>query len=193
MALPAYFPHYFMSKSLLLNSRVWHRKIASVLFIFFFFISLTGTLLAWKSAFTKTILENKTLEPSTALHAWLPVDSLEIMAVKSLNEKIQGKYKHAEKIELKPSKGYISFSFKNYYTVQLDGATGIPLLIEQKAGGFIQDIHDGAIADSLYNGKSGIAKKVYSTTMGLALLFMTISGFYLWYKPKQLKNKKNNR
>ena len=178
-----------MSKSLLLQSRVWHRKIASVLFIFFFFISITAVMLAWKSVFTTVIFDNK-ITASTSLQKWLPLDSLESMAVRSINEKTNNHFKYAENIQLKPAKGYINFSFKNYFNIQVDGETGNTIHIEQKNGSLIQDIHDGAIVDGWLTNKLGLSKKIYSSIMGLALLFLTLSGFWMWYKPKKIKQSK---
>jgi uncharacterized iron-regulated membrane protein len=179
-----------MAVSLLSSFRQWHRKLASVLFVFFFCISITGVMLGWKYLFTKSIFDNKNIKPETSLHKWLPLDSLERLAAVSLNEKTNNRFQHAENIQLKPAKGFISFVFKNNYNIQVDGATGAPIHIEQKNGGIIQDIHDGAIVGDWFNFKSGTAKTTYSTIMGLALLFLTVSGTYLWWKPKQIKNAK---
>jgi uncharacterized iron-regulated membrane protein len=180
-----------MSKSVLHNFRLWHRKIASVLFVFFFIISITAILLGWKSLFTNIIYENKKIIPSVTFKKWLPLDSLEVLATSSLNKITNNQFKHAENIQVKPSKGLITFAFKNYYNIQVDGETGTTIHLEQKNGGLIQDIHDGAIVDGWLSNKLGLSKKIYTSIMGLALLFLTISGFYLWYKPKQLKQSKN--
>lgn len=179
-----------MSKSLLLQSRVWHKKIASALFIFFFFISITAIMLAWKAAFTNVIFDNKKITASTSLQKWLPLDTLESIAVIAINEKTNNQFTHAENIQLKPAKGYINFSFKSNFNIQVDGATGNTIHIEQKNGSLIQDIHDGAIVDGWLTGKLGLSKKIYTTIMGLALLFLTVSGFWMWYKPKQIKQSK---
>lgn len=149
-------------------------------------------MLGWKYLFTKSIFDNKNIKPETSLYKWLPLDSLETLAAISLNEKTNNRFAHAENIQLKPAKGFISFVFKNNYNIQVDGATGAPIHIEQKNGGIIQDIHDGAIVGDWFNFKTASAKTIYSGIMGLALLFLTISGTYLWWKPKQLKNAKKN-
>jgi uncharacterized iron-regulated membrane protein len=180
-----------MSASLLSTFRLWHRKLASLLFAFFFIISITGVMLGWKYLFTKSIFDNKEVKVETKLNKWLPLDSLEKLATVALNEKTSSKFEHAENIQLKPAKGFINFSFKNNYTIQVDGATGAAIHIEQKNGGIIQDIHDGAIVGDWFNFKTATAKTIYSTIMGLSLLFLTISGTYLWWKPKQIKNSKN--
>jgi len=176
-----------MSKSLLNNFRNLHKKLASVLFVFFFFISVTGSLLAFKSFFTKTIFQNKQVKAEGALSQFMPIDSLEKAAVTALNENAGTTFKKSEKVEIKISKGTVLFYFKDAYSVQLNGETGMPTLIEKKYGGIIQDIHDGAILDSwIVNSFSGF-KKGYSLIMGLSLLLLTITGTYLWYKPKMIK------
>jgi uncharacterized iron-regulated membrane protein len=181
-----------MGKSILNTSRRWHRRIASFLFIFFFFIAITGVMLGWKYLFTTTIFDNKKIKAETSLHKWLPLDSLETLASKELYEKTNNKFEQAENIQLRPSKGYINFIFKRNYSIQVDGASGAPIHIEQKNGSIIQDIHDGAIIGGWFNLRSGLSKTVYATIMGLALLFLTVSGFYLWWKPRQVKKSKNN-
>jgi hypothetical protein len=147
-------------------------------------------MLAWKSVFTTIIYDNNEIKPAAQLNKWLSLDSLDTLATRAINEKTNNHFKQSERIELRPSKGYINFAYKNNYYIQVDGATGTAIHIEQKNGGIIQDIHDGAIVDGWLTNKPGLSKKIYATIMGLALLFLTISGFYLWFKPKQLKEAK---
>jgi len=173
--------------SLLQQFRNLHKKFASVLFVFFFLIGLTGSLLSFKSAFTKVIFENKQIIGETKLAAILPLDSLETIATSTLNEKASTSFKKSEKVEIKLSKGTVIFYYKDAYSIQVNGASGAPILIEKKFGGIIQDIHDGAIVDSLLTNKLSLSKKVYSIIMGLSLLLLTITGTYMWYKPKMIK------
>jgi len=173
--------------SLLQNFRSLHKKFASVLFVFFFLIGLTGSLLSFKSAFTKVVFENKEISGETKLSSILPLDSLEKIATITLNEKAHTKFKKSEKVEIKIAKGTVLFYYKDAYSIQLNGASGAPILIEKKFGGIIQDIHDGAILDSLFTNKLSLSKKVYSIIMGLSLLLLTITGTYMWYKPKMIK------
>jgi len=72
----------------------------------------------------------------------------------------------------------------------VDSNTGVPILIEKKFGGIIRDIHDGAILDTWIENKTSIFKKAYSIIMGLSLLLLTITGTYLWYKPRLIKKQK---
>ncbi len=176
-----------MSKSLLQRFRQLHRKAASLLFVFFFFIGLTGTLLAFKSAFTKTIFENKAANTELHYAQMLPLDSLENLATNLLNQLAKTKFKKSEKAEVKISKGSVIFYYKEAYSIQINAANGAPILVEKKFGGIIQDIHDGAILDSWIVNKSSAFKKGYSIIMGLSLLLLTITGTYLWYKPNLIK------
>lgn len=176
-----------MSKSVLQLFRKLHKQLASVLFIFFFFIGLTGSLLAFKSFFTKTIFENKNIRVKNSLNKFLPLDSLEKLAVAYLNEKANTNFKKSEKVEIKLSNGSIVFYFKDAYSIQVNGENGYPILIEKKFGGIIQDIHDGAILDSWINNKKSCFKKSYSLIMGISLLILTITGTYLWFKPIIIK------
>jgi uncharacterized iron-regulated membrane protein len=146
-------------------------------------------MLAWKSIFSTVYYSNKDIEPSIGLRNCLPLSALENLAIKALEAQTENKFDHADKIELKPPKGYINFTFKNGYNVQLDGATGAILRIDYKYGGWIQDLHDGSIVED-WTHDTIAGKKIYSTVMSLALLFLTISGIYLWYKPKQIKKAK---
>ncbi len=180
-----------MSSSLLMRFRLWHRKLAPALFLFFITISITGILLGWKSMFNTMVFENKSIKPNLNRQTWLPLDALAKKATEVLTEKTKETFIEPERIELRPAKGSINFMFKKNYFVQLDGATGSCIQIEQKNGSLIQDIHDGAIFGNLFANDMGWSKKVYSTFLGLAFLAMIITGFYLWYKPRQLNLQKN--
>ena len=83
--------------------------------------------------------------------------------------------------------------FDRGYYVRGDGASGMTTLIERRYGGWIQDIHDGAIVDSWLGDKAGVSKKFYSTVLAAALLFLTLSGIYLWYKPLLIKRNATRR
>ncbi len=180
-----------MASSLLLKFRLLHRKLASVLFIFFFIIAATGLLLGMKTFFTKTIYDSENKKTAIKLSQVLPLDSLDKLATTNINKYTNSNYTNTEKLEVRPSKGLSVAYFKDNYTVQLAAETGKLILIEQKKLGIIQDIHDGAIIGNIFSNKAGgTAKIIYSLIMGISLLIMTSTGFYLYYKPKQIKNVK---
>jgi hypothetical protein len=144
-------------------------------------------MLGWKTLFTRTLYEDRSGKPSADIREWLPLDSLERAAVFALRSRLDKEAGHAQRIELRPGKGYIYFYFNDNYNVQVEGHTGKPLLIEQKQATWVQDLHDGALLDGWLGIRSGVAKKTYSSITGLALLFLTVSGFYLWYKPGSIR------
>lgn len=172
-----------MARSLLFTSRVWHRRLGAVLFIFFFMVSLTGLMLGWKSLFSTTVFSMTVAVNKHETHHWLPLDSLEQAAKNALLQHVNVTAGHSDKAEARLSAGYVDFQFKPDYYVRVEGAKGIVMLIEHRYGGWIQDIHDGAIVDGWLTNKAGISKKLYSSILGIALLLLSISGFYLWYKP----------
>ncbi len=181
-----------MSISILQRLRLVHRKIASILFIFFFIIAITGLLLGMKSIFTTTIFENKETFSAIKLLEALPLDSLEKIATVFINDHTKNNFANVDRIEVRPSKGIAVAYYKKNYSVQLNAKNGKPILIEQKNGGIIQDIHDGAVLGNLFSNKAGgVAKTIYTLIIGISLLLMTITGIYLYYKPKQIKKAKS--
>lgn len=182
-----------MTKSLLSASRIWHRRVSSILFVFFLVVSLTGLMLGWKSLFSTTVyaLSKNAKNPKHGKdhqeQHWLPLDTLEIAAAGALTEHTGRNTGHAERADIRLPGGYIEFLFDHSYYVRVEGGTGTVTGIERRYGGWIQDIHDGAIIDSWLGDKAGAVKKFYSTVIGAALLFLTGSGIYLWYKPLLIK------
>lgn len=171
-----------------------HRITGAVLFIFFFFISISGLLLGWKNNSSGLILPKTKTGSTTNLTQWLPIDSLYNKACFILNDSISSELSvDIDRIDIRKNKGSLKFVFEDHYwEVQLDGATGKVLSIGKRNSDFIENIHDGSILDGWFNTSNKPFKLVYTTIMGLALLLFTVSGFWLWYGPKKLKRKKRN-
>lgn len=172
-----------MARSLLFTSRVWHRRIGSLLFIFFLLISMTGLMLGWKSMFSTTLYEAKAQQQHS--QTWLSLDTLKANAVKALKNYTNPKA--PERADIRFKSGYVEFQFADNYYVRLNGETGETLQIDRRYGGWIQDIHSGAIVDSWVKDKGGIVKKIYTSILGLSLFFLALSGAYLWLKPVIIK------
>jgi hypothetical protein len=169
-----------------------HRKIAVILFAFFFIVSLTGLLLGWKKNSLGLILPPSSTGISSDLKTWLPFDSLQSLAVKALHDSVSPELSaDLERIDARPQKGMVKFVFADdYWEVQLDGTNGKVLLIDKRRSDIIENIHDGTILDVLFNTKKDQFKLSYTTIMGLSLLTLTITGFWLWLGPKILRNRK---
>jgi PepSY-associated TM region len=189
--------------NILKTARTWHTKVASILFIFFFIISLTSLLLGWKNLFADKIYKAKMedgmgkmeegkgelkSELKSSMNEWLPLESLKISAENALKEKVPTAIgTKAESINARLGKNSVRFTFGSGYNVQLNAIDGSLQSIDKKAPDWILHLHSGEIIDELFGARNGIAKKAYPTIMGLALFFMTLSGFWMWFKTKQMK------
>lgn len=174
---------------LLRQFRKIHRLTGAALFAFFFVVGVTGLLLGWKKNSGGYLLAKSQRGASTELADWLPLDSLHRQAVRLLRDSVSaGLSPELDRIDVRPDKGMVKFTFANHYTaLQLDGATGQLLLIEQRRADFIEHLHDGTIVDRLLGIPNGWFKLGYTTLMGLSLLVFTVTGFWLWYGPKRMR------
>ncbi|REE83694.1 PepSY-associated transmembrane protein [Lutibacter oceani] len=169
-----------------------HRTTGAMLFIFFFFIAVTGILLGWKNNSNELIIPKNQQGTSVELSEWLPIDSLHKNACKILQDSIAPNISlELDRIDIRKNKGIVKFVFeKHNWEVQLDGATGDLLNLGKRYSDFIEDLHDGTILDTWFNTSTKPFKLIYTSIMGIALLLFTITGFWLWYGPKRLKKQR---
>jgi len=169
-------------------ARKWHNKVSSILFAFFFLIAITGVLLGWKSLFASRIYssDHKQSGAKSTLE-WLPLDSLQKIASNELKGKVagEGDFK-ATSMNALLDKGSVRFTFKNQYNVQLNAKSGELISIEKKATDLLIKIHDGEILDDVFFVKGGVMKTTYTSLMGLSLLFLTASGFWMLFGKKKI-------
>src|SRR5688572_19259202 len=164
-----------------------HRKIAIFLFVFFFIISVTGVLLGIKK---KTGLLAPTQKGASSDPAnWISMDSLKKNAISYLRDSVSPDLSpELDRIDIRPGKGIAKFVFVNHYQgLQLDCTTGKLLLIEKRKSDFIENIHDGSILDRIFGTGDEEVKVSYTVVMGVSLLLLVLSGFWLWYGPKRLR------
>lgn len=183
------------SKHLAKTTRLYrkiHRYIGSVLFIFFFFISVTGLLLGWKKHSGGLILPKTESGVSTNLKEWLSYDSLNALAIQTLRDSLPDKSSAIDRIDARPEKGIVKFVFRDHYTeIQLDATTGSTLSVNQRTSDIIEQIHDGSIFDFAFSTGNGQVKLGYTTITGLSLLLLTITGFFLWLNPIRIRSQKH--
>jgi len=170
-------------------ARKIHRTMGVLLFAFFFFIAVTGLLLGWKKNSGNLLLSKSYTGTSTDLKKWLPIDELHTKACRILQDSVAKNLSlDIDRIDIRKEKGMVKFTFaKHFWGIQLDGSTGKLLHIEQRRSDYIEKIHDGSIVDYYLGLKEGYFKLFYTTVMGIALLLFTITGFWLWYGPKKMK------
>lgn len=174
---------------ILRNFRKVHRLTGAWLFILFLFISVTGLLLGWKKNSNGLILADTEKGTTSEIAEWLPLNDLRQNAQQIFKDSISTELSsEIDRIDVRPDKGILKFKFKdNFYGIQLDGATGALLKIERRRSDIIEQIHDGSILDRYLGTSNTPIKLVYTTITGLALLIFTVTGFWLWYGPKQMK------
>lgn len=167
-----------------------HRTTGVFLFIFYFIIAITGFLLGIKKHSGGLILPKTQTGSSTKLVDFIPLESLQNNAKKEIALFLkESKPSQIDRIDIRPEKGIVKFTFKsNFYEVQLDGVTGALLQIDLRRSDVIEKIHDGSIIDYYLGFESGFFKLIYTTIMSLALVLFTITGFWLWYGPKKMRN-----
>lgn len=172
-----------------------HRWTGALLFAFFFLVAVTGLLLGWKKHSGGVLLAKSYTGTSTDLKDWLPIDSLHDRACRILHDSVSPDLSlELDRIDIRKNKGMVKFVFEDsFWGIQLDGATGNLLAIERRRADFIEKLHDGSIVDYYFGTSNGQIKLTYTTVLGLALLLFTITGFWLWYGPKQMRKSATNR
>lgn len=162
-----------------------HRWLGIPLIIFFFIIGITSILLAWKK---KADLLPPTQRSVNETGDWiLPTQMIQIAEEEM--EKL-GEDSAVDRIDIRPDNGIAKVTFKTHFTeVQVDGFSGAVLSVGTRHSDWIEKVHDGSILDFYTTGDEG-AKLTYSTLSALGLIFMSFSGFYLWYYPKLIRKLK---
>ena len=172
--------------SVLRSVRRIHRYTGLALFVLFMIVSITGLLLGWKKNSGGYILPKSQRGLTTDLAAWQPLDQLEAQALHLLDSVAPQLDSAIDRIDVRPDKGMVKFTFKtHYYELQLDGATGNLLGFSKRRSDLLEQIHDGSIVDRLTGW--AFFKLLYTSVMGLALLVFTLTGFWLWYGPRRMR------
>ena len=173
--------------------RKLHRLLVPSFVLFFFIMSFSGLLLAWKKNSAGVLLPNTKVGLNTDMQTWLLLDSLTKIAKQSLKEHVSEDISTGiSKIDIRPNKTVAKFIFKeNYYQVQVDCSTGKVLSVDRRHSDWIEQIHDGSIIDHIFSVKGEPAKLIYSSLLAIAALFMSATGFIIWNKRrKKIKLKK---
>ena len=169
-----------------------HRATGASLFVFFFVVAISGLLLGWKKHSGGVILSETYEGTTTDLEEWLPIHVLHARAVQAFRDSVSTELSAGvDRIDVRPDKGVVKFVFaEDYWGVQLDGATGALLHVERRRSDFVENVHDGSVLDHAFGTSDGQIKLVYTTVMGLALFTFTLTGFWLWYGPKRLRQRR---
>lgn len=163
-----------------------HKWVGIPLLLFFLLIGITSILLAWKK---KAELLPPTLSTKVKQGTWILPS--EMVKIGEEEMKKLGRDSEVDRIDIRPDKGTAKVTFKTHFTeVQVDGFSGEVLSIGTRHSDWIEKVHDGSIIDYYTTGDEG-AKLTYSTLISIGLIFLAISGFYMWYFPKVVRRLKS--
>ena len=181
-----------MQASFLRSVRILHRNTGILLFALFFIMAITGLLLGWKKNSFGLIQPPTATGTSTKLSEWKSLEELNAIADSTLLARVgKNTSTQLDRIDARKDKGIVKFVYiQDYWEVQLDGATGKPMQISQRRSDLIEDLHDGSFFDLYFKTSGEPIKLIYTLLMGSALIIFTITGFWLWYGPKQLRKEK---
>jgi hypothetical protein len=170
-----------------------HRLTGAFLFVFFFFVSVSGLLLGWKKHSGDLILAKTRTGQSANQQEWKSMSEIMTIAQTYLHDSIDTSLSPAiDRLDIRPNKGIVKILFADHYqSLQIDCTTGEVLHTEIRLSDLIEHIHDGSIVDDAFGWQKGLFKLTYTTVIGLALLVFTITGFWLWYGPKAMRKQTN--
>ena len=166
------------------NFRVYHRYLGLLLGAFVFISSVTGILLGWKK--DVDLLQPPTRKGATTdLQQWLPLSDMATRSVAALDSAVAVKDNPIDRIEARLDKGIVMTIFKEgSWEVQLDASTGQVLSVARRHSDWIEKVHDGSIISDLF-------KLITMNVLGLGLLVLTFTGFFLWFYPKKIRKIKS--
>ncbi|WP_305982327.1 PepSY-associated TM helix domain-containing protein [Roseivirga thermotolerans] len=168
-----------LSKSLRSYRKI-HKWIGLVLALFLLLSAITGILLGWKKDIAllqpptqkgvNQSLENYQSVEALAKASLAAVDSLGLTA------------DNFDRIEYRPSKGIAKVIFDSgSWEVQVD-ATNLEILsVAKRHSDWIEHIHDGSIVSDFF-------KLISMNILGIGLVFLIVTGLWLWYGPKRIRN-----
>lgn len=166
--------------------RKTHRLVAIIAVFFLFIVGITGLLITWKNELQFQPPSAKVASKDGAL---LPIQTIQDNAVAYI-ESLQMSSK-INRIDYRPSKGMAKVRFEEHFTeLQVDCYSGKIISEKTRTADIIEAIHDGSIIDFYFSEGSSPSKLIYSTFTSLTLIFLSISGFWLWMNPKRIKKLK---
>lgn len=167
--------------------RNWHRLLGLSLSLLLLVSAITGILLALKKD-VNIIQPPSQKGISKNLDTWKSVAELSELATVALHQKYPNQKDNlVDRLDVRPSKGTAKVLFKEgNWEVQIDGTTGEIKSIAKRYSDWIESLHDGSIINDTF-------KLISMNVLGFGVLFMIITGLWLWYGPKKYREVKRER
>lgn len=159
-----------------------HRWIGISIALFMIITSTTGVMLGWKK--NVELLQPATLKGGTLdVTKWVSFERVSQSALSAIDS-VTNEKNSIDRLDVRFDKGIIKVLFtEGYWEAQVDAATGKTLSVAQRHADWIEHIHDGSIINDSF-------KLIYTNYIGFGLLFLSITGFWLWYGPKRIRKAK---
>jgi len=159
-----------------------HKWIGISVALFMLVTSITGVMLGWKK--NVELLQPATLKGGTLdVTKWVSFEKISQSALRAIDS-VTNEKNSIDRLDVRFDKGIIKVLFTNgYWEAQVDAATGKTLSVAQRHADWIEHIHDGSIINDFF-------KLIYTNYIGFGLLFLSITGFWLWYGPKRIRKAK---
>ncbi len=159
-----------------------HKWIGISVALFMLVASITGVMLGWKK--NVELLQPATLKGGTLdVTKWVNFEKISQSALSAIDS-VTNEKNSIDRLDVRFDKGIIKVLFtKGYWEAQVDAATGKTLSVAQRHADWIEHIHDGSIINDFF-------KLIYTNYIGFGLLFLSITGFWLWYGPKRIRKAK---
>jgi len=167
--------------------RKLHRFTGTFLAALVLVSAVTGILLALKK-------EVAVIQPPTAkgiskdLMEWKSIAQLSELATAALYQNHpEEKGNPIDRLDVRPSKGVVKLLFENrQWEVQLDAASGEVKSIARRHSDWIEALHDGSIISEGF-------KLISMNVLGFGLLFLMVTGLWLWYGPRRIRSIKKEK
>lgn len=176
------------------RTRLWrkiHRWISLPLLLVMLLTGGTGVLLGWKKQ--AELLPPTQKGASSEAVGWIGLDSIVSLATVFARDSLR-LAADIDRIDVRPQKGIAKIIFAAHFTeLQIDCSTGRVLSVAQRHSDLIERIHDGSLADQVLGTGGDYTKLTYTTLAGLGLIFLSISGFWLWFNPIRIKKLKQGQ
>lgn len=172
-----------ITSKLIRTFRKYHKVIGLSLLILLVISSLTGLLLGWKK--NAAILQPIEVKHGETVHAdYLSVAEMMEAGNRHWKEAFPDEDNYVARLDIKLEKGIVKLLFEHgYWEAQIHPINGSLLSLERRNSDWIEALHDGSIISDNF-------KLIAMTLLGFGLLVLSISGFYLWYGPEQLRKNK---
>jgi len=161
--------------------RVFHRWLGLSLALLLIISAITGVLLALKK--DVSVIQPPTQKGvSDNLIEWRSIAELKMLSINALHEAHPDQRNNlVDRLDVRPSKGIVKVLFiEGTWEVQIDGKSGEILSIAKRHSDWIESLHDGSIISDFF-------KLISMNFLGIGLLVLIATGFWLWYGPRRIR------